>query len=58
MAQPRHATPAGRPRPVGQRWMLGPGAPDWFRRIWDERNRTIPRTPKLDLNRIRRIAYL
>ena len=58
MAQPRNAQQTGRPRQAGQRWMLGPGTPDWLRRIWDERSRTPRPVPKLDLNRIRRIAYL
>lgn len=58
MAQTHQGQQTGRVRQAGQRWMLGPGAPDWFRRIWDERARRTPRAPKLDLNRIRRIAYL
>jgi len=58
MAQPRQGQLTRRTRQAGQRWMLGPGAPDWFQRIWGQRIRPVPRVPKLDLNRIRRIAYL
>jgi hypothetical protein len=58
MAKPPLGQQTGRTRKAGQRWMLGPGAPDWFRRIWTERIRTDPPAPKLDPNRIRRIAYL
>jgi len=58
MAELRRSQGTQIPRHDAQRWILGPGAPDWLRRIWQERFRTVPRAPKLDLNRIRRIAYL
>ena len=28
------------PRHDAQRWILGPGAPDWLRRIWQESSST------------------
>ncbi len=31
---------------------------DWLRRLWEQRLQPLPQAPKLDLNRIRRIAYL
>jgi hypothetical protein len=58
MAKPPRGQGTGRTRKAGQRWMQGHGAPDWFRRIWDAPIRTDPPAPKLDLNQLRRIAYL
>ncbi len=31
---------------------------DWLRRLWEQRLQPRPQLPKLDPNRIRRIAYL
>ncbi|HSB68913.1 MAG TPA: hypothetical protein VLT62_06245 [Candidatus Methylomirabilis sp.] len=58
MAQPETGQETQKPCQAAQRWMLSPGAPDWLRRIWGERIRTVPLAPKLDPSRIRRIAYL
>jgi hypothetical protein len=33
-------------------------APGWFRRVWTERSREVPKSSEGDSNRIRRIAYL
>ncbi len=41
-----------------QRWIAGMSAPKWFRWIRNERFREAPKGPALDMNRIRRIAYL
>jgi hypothetical protein len=58
MAQPRQARPVGRGRRPVRRWTLGAAAPIWFRRIWGERSREVPRLSRVDLDRMRRIAYL
>lgn len=58
MAQPRRGQPARRRRRPARRWTLGATAPDWFRRIWGERAREVPKVSEGDLDRIRRIAYL
>lgn len=58
MAQPEQGQPMQERGEAAQGWVLGPGAPDWLRRVWGEHIRTVPHAPKLDLNRIRRIAYL
>ena len=58
MAQPEPGHETQKPPQSAQRWTLSPGAPDWLRRIWGESIRTVPVAPKLDQNRIRRIAYL
>jgi hypothetical protein len=57
MIQRRKQTARGR-RQSRQRWTLGNEAPTWLRRIWRERSREIPKTSALDMNRLRRIAYL
>ncbi len=31
---------------------------DWLLRLWEQRLRPLPQGPKLDLHRLRRIAYL
>jgi hypothetical protein len=31
---------------------------DWLRRLWGQRLQPLPHASKLDLNRLRRIAYL
>ncbi len=41
-----------------RRWILGAAVPTWVRRIWRERFREVPKAPALDMDRIRRIAYL
>ncbi len=41
-----------------RRWIPGSTAPSWVRRIWRERFREVPKGPVLDMDRIRRIAYL
>jgi hypothetical protein len=46
-----------RPRST-PRWTLNDTAPDWFRRVWTERSREVPKPSERDLNRLRRIAYL
>jgi hypothetical protein len=33
-------------------------APGWFRRVWTEHSREVPKVSEGDVNRIRRIAYL
>ena len=58
MAQPREAqTAPGRPEST-RRWTLMDTAPDWFRRVWTERSREVPKPPAREMNRLRRIAYL
>ncbi len=58
MAQPRQGQPAGGTRRPTRRWILGAAAPGWFRRIWGERSREVPKLARVDLDRMRRIAYL
>jgi len=58
MAQPREAQSAPSRRKSARGWILGATAPDWFRRVWKERSREVPKLSEVDLNRLRRIAYL
>ncbi|MBI2001351.1 MAG: hypothetical protein HYT85_08640 [candidate division NC10 bacterium] len=68
MAQPRQGQPARRRRRPARRWTLGATAPDWFRRVWEDRLREVPKPDDLGARRkkvsnldpahIRRIAYL
>lgn len=58
MTQPREAQPAPSSPPSTRRWTLMPTAPGWFRRVWTERSREVPKLPEGGPNRIRRIAYL
>ena len=47
------SSPQTRPR-----WTLMAAAPGWFRRIWTERSREVPKQPEAEANRLRRISYL
>jgi len=58
MAQPREAQPAPSSPQSTRRWTLMDTAPGWFRRVWTERSREVPKPPEGDLTRNRRIAYL
>jgi hypothetical protein len=58
MAQPHQEHLAGGRRRPTRRWTLGAAAPNWFRRIWGERSREVPKLSRVDLDRMRRIAYL
>jgi hypothetical protein len=41
-----------------RRWTLGETAPGWFRRVWKERSREVPKLSEEEMNRLRRITYL
>ncbi len=46
---------------VERRWPIrGPlvRPRDWLLRLWEQRLQPLPQGPKLDLHRLRRIAYL
>lgn len=58
MRQPRQAQRAPTRRRSTRRWTLGETAPGWFRRVWQERSREVPKPLDADMSRIRRIAYL
>ena len=58
MAQPREAQTVPRSPESTRCWILMGTAPDWFRRVWTERSREVPKLSEGDSNRIRRIAYL
>ncbi len=58
MAQPQQGHLAVERRRPMRRWTLGTAAPGWFRRIWGERARAVPKQSRVDLDRMRRIAYL
>ena len=58
MAQPREAQPVPSSARPTRRWTLMATAPGWFRRVWTERSREVPKLSEGDSNRIRRIAYL
>jgi hypothetical protein len=58
MPQSQEAQPAASSSQPTQRWTLMETAPGWFRRVWTERSREVPKLSEADLNRIRRIAYL
>ncbi len=59
MTQPRQQEErTRRRRQPARRWTLGAAAPGWFRRVWGQRVRHVPRLSQVDLDRIRRIAYL
>ncbi len=58
MMQMRAAQPASRRPQSTRRWTLNVMAPAWFRRVWTERSREVPRLSERDLNRLRRITYL
>ncbi len=55
---PRRKQTARERRQPRQRWTLGNEAPSWLRRIWRERSRETPKTSVLNMDRLRRIAYL
>lgn len=68
MAQPRKGQPTRTRHRPARRWTLGATAPDWFRRVWGDRLREVPKpddlgarrkkVSDLDPTHIRRIAYL
>lgn len=68
MAQPRQEQSARKRRRPARRWILGATAPSWFRRVWGDRLREVPKPDDLDPRRkkvsdldqvhIRRTAYL
>jgi len=58
MAQPREAQLAPSSPQSTRRWTLMNTAPGWFRRVWTERSREVPKPAEGDLARNRRIAYL
>lgn len=59
MRQPRRPLPRAPTRGrSARRWTLGETAPGWFRRVWEERSREVPKPLDPDMSRIRRIAYL
>ena len=58
MGQPQQAQHAVERRRLRRRWTLGAAAPGWFRRIWSERARAVPKRSRVDLDQMRRIAYL
>jgi len=49
--------PPQSPQPTRQ-WTLVATAPEWFRRIWNERSRELPKGVEFNQTRIRRITYL
>ncbi len=68
MAQPRQEQSASKRRRPARRWTLGATAPSWFRRVWGDRLREVPKPDDLGARRkkvsdldsahIQRIAYL
>ena len=58
MKQRRQTRRASRAKRSLQRWTLLSTAPGWFREVWKERSRKVPKLSDEELNRIRRIAYL
>jgi hypothetical protein len=58
MAETRAEQPTPRSPQSARYWTLNDTAPDWFRRVWTERSREVPKLSESDLNRMRRIAYL
>jgi hypothetical protein len=58
MGRSRQAQPAPPRRWSTRRWTLGTTAPGWFRRVWKERAREVPKLTPEDMNRLRRITYL
>jgi len=58
MTDPTQVSPPPQnPQPL-RRWTLLATAPEWFRRIWNERSRELPKEIEPSESRIRRIAYL
>ena len=41
-----------------RRWVLVETAPGWFRRVWTERSREVPKPEEKVSNPLRRIVYL
>ena len=58
MTQPREAQPAPSCSEPARRWTLVDTAPGWFRRVWTERSREVPKPQEKDRKQLRRIAYL
>jgi hypothetical protein len=58
MIRRRAAKPPPRSPQSTRRWTLNDAAPGWFRRIWTERSREVPKQQESDPNRLRRITYL
>jgi len=58
MTDPTQVSPPPQnPQPT-RRWTLLATAPEWFRRIWNERSRELPKDIDPGESRIRRITYL
>ncbi len=49
--------PPSTPEPA-RRWILVETAPGWFRRVWTERSREVPKPQDTASSATRRIAYL
>jgi hypothetical protein len=58
MARSRQTQRAPRGGRSPRRWTLGSTAPGWFREGWKGRSRKVPKLSEVELNRLRRIAYL
>lgn len=58
MTHPTQVPPPPQSAQPTRRWTLLATAPEWFRRIWNERSRELPKGMERDQTRIRRIAYL
>jgi len=58
MARSRQPQRAPRGSRSPRRWTLGETAPGWFREVWKERSRKVPKLSEGELNRLRRITYL
>ena len=58
MAQRKPIRAGHRRSRLMRRWILGAAAPTWFRRIWAEPDRVVPKLTRTELDRMRRIAYL
>jgi hypothetical protein len=57
MTHPTQVPPPQSAQPT-RRWTLLTTAPEWFRRIWNERSRELPKGKEPNQTRTRRIVYL
>jgi len=57
MTHPTQVPTPQSPQPT-RRWTLLTTAPEWFRRIWNERSRELPKGKEPNQTRTRRIVYL
>ncbi len=58
MMHPAQVPPSPQNGQSTRRWTLLVTAPDWFRRVWNERSRELPKREEPNQTLSRRIAYL